>query len=190
MNDRSEVTAQGGGAGEQVLGTADGASEGAVHPALDRLPELRTRQSPAEVVQRLEALARRGKLAGFRARSDGVLFEAECFAEPFDRVLEARATTEGGVTRLVFSARTLWRAPAIMILVTALTIWPGVWLTDSMMRTYFSWYHIPTWWWYMPVTIVPLFWMVPRMVKKSDTLARESAAVQIAAISGALDRAP
>lgn len=182
MNDRSEVT---------TSGDADAAAAGSP-PQVDlgRLPEVRTALSPPQIIERLETLARRGKLAGFRARPGGVLFEAECFAEPFDRVLEARAATAGGVTTLSFTVRLLWKAPAIFAVVTALTIWPGVWLTDSMLRMYFSWYRIPTWWWYVPVTVVPLFWMVPRMIGKSATLARESAAAQIAAISGALGRAP
>ncbi len=166
----------------------DSPSPAASHPALDALPEVRTAHAPEEILKRLEALARRGKLAGFHARPRDGLFEVACFGEPFDRRLVAHDSGEGGVTTLRFTAPILWKVPAIMIVVTLLTIWPGVWLTDSMLTTYFRWYTIPTWWWYMPVTIVPLFWMVPRMIRKSEASCRESAAQQIAAIGEALSR--
>ncbi len=156
-------------------------------PALDALPQIRTPLEPALIVKRLDVLARRGKLAGFAPGRGDVLFEVACFGEPFDRVLEARAAREGTHTLVRFSTRVLARVPAIFAAVTAITVWPGVWLTDSMLTTYFSWYRIPTWWWYIPLTVVPLFWMVPRMVRKSERACRESAAHQISAISAALD---
>jgi len=166
----------------------EGAPPPAEWPALDALPEVRAALEPRAIVARLDTLARRGKLAGFApSQQNGVLFEAACFGEPFDRVLEARAAGEGDRTVLKFSARLLPRIPAIFAVVTALTIWPGVWLTDSMLTTYFSWYKIPTWWWYMPLTIIPMFWMVPKMIRKSERSCRESAARQIAAIDAALN---
>jgi len=165
---------------------AGAAAEGAPHPSLDALPDVRTSLDPTAILSRLDALARRGKLAGFTPGHGDALFEAACFGEPFDRVLLARAAREDGGTVLRFSTRLRRRVPAIFVAVTILTIWPGVWLTDSMLTTYFSWYTIPTWWWYIPLTVVPLFWMVPRMIRKSEGVCRESAAHQIAMIRESL----
>lgn len=54
--------------------------------------------------------------------------------------------------------------PGAFLAVLVLTVWPGVWLTHSLLRTYFPGYGSPdalwspTWWWYIPLTAlsVPL----------------------------------
>jgi hypothetical protein len=41
-----------------------------------------------------------------------------------------------------------------------LTFFPGLYLTDSMLTTYFEWYRIETWWWYVPLGLlmIPVLW--------------------------------
>lgn len=168
---------------------AGGSAEALAAPIdLEALPVVRTALDHDQILARLEALARRGKLPGWRARPPDGLFEVACFGEPFDRRLVATAAAAGPGTELGFRAPLLLKTPLIMGVVTALTIWPGEWLTHSMLTTYFSWYTISTWWWYIPLTVVPLVWMVPRMVRKSEAVCRQSAGEQIAAIESALGR--
>jgi hypothetical protein len=154
------------------------------------LPALSTRLAREQVLERLDAAARRGNLAGFERRGGEELFEVEAYSVPFDHVLVARAAAAGAGTRLTFSAQMLRKTPAIFAIVLALTIWPGVPLTHSMLVTYFSWYHWPawvTWAWYMLLTVVPLVWWLPRAVKKSRAAAAEAAREQILKLRTILD---
>lgn len=163
---------------------ASATSKGAAHAPL---PVLRTPLSVDAAVKRLDALSRQGKLAGFQSGSGGggsvggVVFRTEAFAEPFDRELLAsvQQADANGAT-FEFRLRLLPKMPLIFAVVIVLSIWPGVWLTDSMLRTYFSWYTIETWWWYLPLTILPLLWYVPSVWKKSKRMAHESALEVIA----------
>src|SRR5262245_24429089 len=130
--------------------------------------------APTEVVSRLDQLARRGKLPGFIDRGGG-RFSVEAYGQPFDHELDAAATREGERTVIRFQLRRLRKTPLIYWLIVLLTIWPGVWLTDSMLHAYFSGYHIATWMWYLPVTILPLPWMWLRAVRRSHAMAQVSA---------------
>lgn len=144
-----------------------------------------TQLDQAEVLRRLEALSRRGKLPGFERGRDGVLFTTAAFGEPFDHRLEARASGEGATT-LRYSLRVLSRLPAIYAAVIVFSIWPGVWLTDSMIRAYFDSYEFPTWAWYLPLTVLPLPPMLIRMVRRSRASATEHAAELAERIAGEL----
>lgn len=162
------------------------------HPGLGllemgaELPTVRTALAPEVVLDRLDALSRQGKLPGFERGRAG-LFDVEVFAEPFDRVMISEAErTSAGETLIHLRTRAAKRMPLIYILVTVFTIWPGVWLTHSMLRTYFPGYSFPTWMWYIPVTVLPLPWMARNMIRKSGTLAHESTKEQIARIAEAV----
>lgn len=148
---------------------------------------LESPHAPSEVLARLLALAKRGKLAGYQAGSStggtvGASFRASIFGEPYDRelvgVVEAKA---GGGSLIRMRSRLLKKLPAIMISVFVLTIQPGLWLTDSMLRLYFSWYRIDTWWWYLPLVLLsaPVMW---KQFKKSERTAASEAALVVQAI--------
>ncbi len=115
--------------------------------------------TPAEVLERLDSAARRGKLPGFaKAQKPGSMFTIADFGAPFESVLEARGEAAGSGTRLeVLPPRLKPLFPWAFALILALTIWPGGWLTDSMMRSYWDWYSAGPWWityiWYMPLTV-------------------------------------
>jgi hypothetical protein len=161
---------------------------GVLKPA-DGLPELKTQLPPVAVVARLDALARRGKLAGFEPGRGEELFSVLAFGNPFDHRLSAAADVNGSVTSLKFSLCVTRRMPAIFALILIVTIWPGVWLTHSMLVTYFSWYaltFVQTCMWYLPLTVLPIPWFWPRMMRKSAAAARTSAAEQIEVIAAAV----
>ncbi len=123
------------------------------------LPALHTDVPPAEVVDRLEKRAQKGKLPGFEregAESCSVLV----FAGLYDHRLRI---TPGSGGPIGLELRMLRRMPAIVIGVLVLATWPGLPLTDSMLRIYFDWYDawpIQTWWWYLPMMAlcIPVVW--------------------------------
>jgi len=158
------------------------------------LPELRTALVPSEVLARLLALAKRGKLSGYEAlgahptRSAGAAFKVSARGEPYDRELIASVVPDvggGGGSVIRFESRLLKRLPAVVIVLTALSIQPGLWLTDSMLRLYFPWYRIETWWWYLPLVLlsVPMLW---KQYRKSEAAASAEAARVAADIAAAL----
>jgi hypothetical protein len=65
--------------------------------------------------------------------------------------------------------------PIAMIIVSVLSVWPGVWLTDSMIRTYFPSYDYNTNLWYIPLTVLSLVWYGIGSWRRSAREARESA---------------
>jgi hypothetical protein len=157
------------------------------------LPDLSTAIDQAAIVARLDALARRGKLAGFDAKRPGsspILFELEAPGTPIDHSLVATAAQTGGETRLSLRLRMLPKLPVIFGLLILFTIWPGVWLTHSMLRAYFSFYTYPewiTWAWYIPFTVLPLPWMLARMIRQSRAAAYASALNSVELLKTTLD---
>jgi hypothetical protein len=149
------------------------------------LPTLSTPLPSSEVLSRLLNLSKKGKLAGFLQRRDGPLFEAEAHGTTFDFTLLAHHR-EG---RLAFELRPIWKLPIIIAAVTIFAAGPGLWITHSMMVTYFSWYTISVAWtaaWYEPLTILPVPWIMLRAWKHSKVVAIEHAREAIARIQTAL----
>ncbi len=181
--------AQTGQAGAPALsGPAGGAVTGS-------LPVLTTTLAPSEVLDRMLALAKRGKLAGYAALPrhprglPGAAFRVSAFGQPYDRELIASVAPDPagqGGSRVEFESRLLRKLPAIVIVVTLLTIQPGMWLTDSMLRLYFSWYRIETWWWYLPLVAlsVPMLW---KQFKRSEAAAHQDGLKVIEDIRAALE---
>lgn len=131
-------------------------------------------------------MSKRGKLPGF-AEISPTEFRADAFATPFDHSLTCRLEPVEGGTRLAFRVTMNRRMPWIYALVLLVTIWPGVWVTDSMLKTYFSWYTIPTWWWYLPVSVLPIPWMWRSFIRKSTSAAETSAREIVADIATLVD---
>lgn len=136
-------------------------------------PVRRTAHTPAAIIDRAARLARQGKVPGFRQGDAGFLFTA--FGEPLDYTVAVSAVPSGGSTELKADGRLPAKMPMLIAFLTALSVWPGMYLTDSMLRTYFSWYSMPTWVWYLPLMVLPVpifFW---RSVKKSRAAAVQHA---------------
>lgn len=166
---------------------AEAGSSSASQGAWPRVVRVTTPMS--DIPGTLLALAKRGELPGYGPGRDGVMFETDAHASPFDHRLAARARAEGGGTVLEFRVRMLPRAPWIMGVTLALAAGPGLWLTQSMMETYFEWYRLSLGWtaaWYLGLTLGPIPLMVPGMVRRSRREARAHAEELIGRIVRAL----
>jgi len=149
------------------------------------LPVLETELAPDAVKQALLALAKRGKLAGFR--TDGVdgLFRVDAFGQQFDYDLNARAESAQGKTRLVFSLHRRLKMPIIAAVLLIVSVEPGRYFVDQLIPG--SWNWISTMWWYYPLTIVPIPWIWRSMSRKSIAAAHDHAHEQIGKIKQAID---
>lgn len=162
--------------------------EGANEPATSEnvsLPEISTDLEEAQIVERLQAAAKRGKLPGFRAPGPrGGLFVVDAFGNPFDRDLEARVEGEGADRKLRFSTHLRWPLPLIFGVVLLLTIEPGRWMTDRMIPGEWGW--IDTRWWYYPLLIIPMPFLWRSLIRKSYQSAMGHAREQIERIQSHL----
>ncbi|MBY0112143.1 MAG: hypothetical protein K2Y21_04935 [Phycisphaerales bacterium] len=133
-------------------------------------------QDRLTVVRRMRALSQRGKLPGFEETADG--FKALAYGWVFDYDLRYSVQEGANGSTLVPTLELKRKMPAIVIAALLLSIWPGVWITDSMLATYFSWYPREFWKtcaWYLPVTVLPMPWVWKTAMGRSRMLAEESA---------------
>lgn len=152
-------------------------------PGWGALPTLRTPLTPDQVVERLAGASKRGRLAGF-SRSVG-LFSCALFGKPFDRRLVARAQKLPDGTAIRFEAKLLPKLPLIFVVTIVITIYPGVRFMDLLIPS--SWGWIPTWTWYLPLTVLPLPWMVRSMWRKSEAEAWDHAQEVLEKLAKELD---
>lgn len=159
--------------------------------------ELTTPHAREEVLLAMRALSKAGKLAGLseakatKSRNgeggEGELFRVSAFAAPYDRELIAYACADASAqTHLKFVPKVLWGIPIMMIVLSVLSVWPGVWLTDSMIRTYFTSYDYNTSLWYIPLTVLSLVWFAVTSTRKSSREARQSAQEAMEKVQAAL----
>lgn len=155
------------------------------------LPSLQVPLAAGDILAKLETAARRGRLAGF-ARIDDRSFKCDAYGQPFESDLLAQILPDATGSRIGFRVKMRPMMPWIFVVVSILAIWPGVWLTDSMMLTYFPSFttKVPTWWWYMPLTILPLPFAAVSSMKKSRRTAIESAHEMIGKVAGELGVKP
>lgn len=157
---------------------------------LSTLPVVQSPLSPEAIVERMDKLSKRGKLAGFAKGVPPTLFEASAFGDPLEYRLLASAEPETAGTRVSFALKLPAKIPLIYALVITLSIWPGVWLTHSMLITYFSWYKLTmtgTCAWYLPLTILPLPWMYKKQFVGSRAAALADATDLIQKLATELD---
>lgn len=153
-------------------------------PSVTPMPRLRTKLTTDEVRRRLDAAARKGRLPGLRLEGarDRELFEVREFGRPFESSLIAFRAAGAGAEApgdIEFRLRLRQMIPWIFAIGLIASIWPGIYLVDSMLRHYFSWYtSIETWWWYLPLTVPTSPWAFMSAMKKS----RESAASEAGSI--------
>lgn len=128
----------------------------------------------AKLTEIARGLSKAGKLPGYRAgsASTGDLFSFHGFGEPWDYEVRAVPASD---QRVEFRPRIIRKAPSIFAIICILSIWPGAWLTDSMLKAYFSGYSWNTYLWYLPLTILPIPPMACRMWTRSKAAARAHA---------------
>lgn len=166
----------------------------------DALPQIRTGLSEAQVVQRLRALSKRGKLPGFSDDEPGASASVAAHGAPFDSKLlvkhaggsDSQNGPSGQDSELRFECVMLPTMPRVFALLLVITIWPGLPLTDQFLSS-LEWYAnlmasigIDTWHWYLPLTVLPAPFAWRSAIKKSQASARESALEAIEKIRGAI----
>lgn len=151
--------------------------------AAARLPTLVTDLTPDEVIARLRKRSQQGKLPGFEHRG-GHIFRVLCFGQPYDKELigsVAPCADRGRGACVRFQTRLLRKLPTIVIVVMVVTIWPGVWITHSLIAAYFYRYWDSAWAtaaWYIPLCLIaiPALWrQYRRSLAAADEHAREIA---------------
>jgi hypothetical protein len=150
------------------------------------LPMVRFECAPEEVIRRLDATARRGRLPGFMSPGpSGSLFSVAAFGSPWDGVVEARLRERVGAGCLIEPRCRLKRlGPAIFGVVLALSIWPGVLLTESLIASYFpAGWSKWTWYWYLPLTIPTMPWALWWSIRTSRAQVHASAYRAVLAIA-------
>lgn len=145
------------------------------------LPSVETDLSVEAVLDRLDVASRRGRLPGFVRGGHGGLFSVAAFGHPFDKVLVGASERAGAGVRLRFRAKLPLKGPALFAAALAFSVWPGVRIMDHLIPVEWGW--IPTWWWYLPLTILPIPWAWRAVMKRTDATARESAIKQIEQIA-------
>ena len=159
-----------------------GASSGPIGPP----PSIHAPLTRAEAMRRLDRSSKQGNLPGFEQRGDE-RFRALVYGDPFDRELIGVIRDEREGCMIDLELRLLKKTPSLAVALVVISIWPGVWLTDSLLRTYFDWYRFATWMWYLPVSVLPLPWAVRAIVRRSEAAAAESARELIERIRAAID---
>lgn len=151
----------------------------------------------AEALTALERAGRRGRLPGF-ARLEGQAFRLDCDSIPFEHEMVGRvapgAEADAAGCRIALTVRRKRLMPTVFAGTLIFTVWPGVWLTDSLIATYWSTYghwteSMPwlTYAWYLPIAALPLPWVWKALVTRSASMARESARAQAAAVRSELN---
>lgn len=176
---------------EKSLSTADPPTSGAGDGsrASGDISSVISPLAPGDALARLSSASKMGRLPGFTRDPGGKGFRVSVLAGIFDHDLRATMAPDAGATRISFELLLRRRLPIIMVVVIVLSVWPGLPVTDSMLRLYFPAYHqwgIETWWWYMPLLVIsiPPLWM---QFRRSQREARTEAGEQIAQLAKLLD---
>lgn len=138
--------------------------------------EVGTALDPEKIAEKLSGLSRRGKLPGYVPKSGGFLTLAYGWVYDFD--LEGTFRRGASETAIAFRLSVKPKMPWIVALSLALSVFPGVWITDSMLSTYFDWYPREFWKtcaWYLPLSVLPIPWVWKTAMNRSRAEAEASA---------------
>lgn len=165
--------------------------EATSHPdgAARALPGLAVPLAVDEILDRLGTASRRGRLPGFvPAPPGGALFRVAAFGNPVDGNLDARPRPVDGGTHLDFTLGIPRRLSVVLAAALAVTVWPGVYFMDQMMIQFLpgvrGW--LPTWWWYLPVSILPIPWIWRSIMARARSTALQSAREMMDTLAGEL----
>jgi hypothetical protein len=156
------------------------------------LPAVVTGMDAPDILERLATASRRGRLPGFEAGDRGGLFSVAAHGHPFDAVLVGHHQAGDGAGRLEFTLRLLPKMPAIFAAVLLVTVWPGVYFMDELLAqlapgiwSYSTghWGLWATWYWYVPMTVIPLPWVWASLMRRSRESTRAAAEEAIGKIA-------
>lgn len=154
-----------------------------------------TTLSDTKIAEKLLEMSQRGKLPGFEPRSGGFGALAYGWIYDFDLVGTFRDAPSG--TRITFELFVKPKMPWIVGALLALSVFPGVWITDSMLSIYFDWYPKEFWKtcvWYLPLSILPIPWVWKTAMNRSRAAAEFSSVELIeriaAQIGGSVEHEP
>lgn len=136
---------------------------------------IHTQAGTAKILEKMRGLSRQGKLPGFEAKGEEFVALAYGWVYDFDFI--AKPTAGAGGTVLRFDLQVKRKTPWIVAAMLALSIFPGVWITHSMLAIYFGWYPAELWKtcvWYLPLSIIPIPWVWKTAMERSRTAAEES----------------
>jgi hypothetical protein len=184
-----------GGGGEDTgprqpaVANRAGREGGDSDPVSDALPDVILPVPDERLISCLDAMARKGRLAGFAALAPGAgaRFSAAAIGSPFEG--DVRGTCVPGApegqTRVRFAARVRPTMFWIGAIILVLTVWPGVVLTESLVASNFpnssAWEY--TWYWYIPMTAPFVPWALWSAWKRSTASVRESSRKVIAQLA-------
>lgn len=150
--------------------------------------KLRSPLAPNDLRDALTQAGRRGKLHGYEPTGPDN-FRLDCDAVPFEYELRGSVQPEGEGSLITLRARRRPLMPTVFAATLIFTVWPGVWLTDSLIDVYWSTYarwgeSMPwlTYAWYLPITALPLPWLWRSLTRKSAAMAGESVRDAIGAV--------
>lgn len=170
-----------------ITGQSETTGGKAVDPA-EPLPAVVTTLGPEEVLERLETAAKRGRLPGFVKLGGPGRFSVEVHGHPFEARMTAEALPKpAGGGELRFQVRMDRRMPAIFAVVLVLTVWPGVYFMDQLIPG--EWGFLKTWWWYLPLTVLPTPWIWRGLMRRSRVSNRAEAEAAIRTIAKETDGA-
>jgi hypothetical protein len=156
------------------------------------LPRVITDLGAGQLQNALSLRAKQGKLAGYEKRGERS-FTLDAAGGLYERTLVATIISDTNDnddhTEIWFEGRLKKTVPIVVIAVLIFTIWPGVWLTDSILGVWFNWYRLNIWWtsaWYIPLTLlaVPAFWAQFRKSERESWDDAHKAIEKIARVGG------
>lgn len=154
------------------------------------LPRVITGMPAMELQKALAQRAKQGKLAGYQPQGPRS-FTLDAAGGLYERTLIATIISDTADkdehTEIWFEGKLKRTIPIVVIAVLIFTLWPGVWLTDSILSTWFGWYRMGIWWtcaWYIPLTLlaVPGFWAHFKKSERESWADAEKAIGKIARI--------
>ena len=137
------------------------------------------------MLSRLQTASKRGRLAGYQQIEGPGLFRVAAHGQPFEG--ELIGTLGNG--QISFEAPMLQRLPIVFAVILLLTVWPGVYFMDELVAQFVPslWRPWVTYYWYIPITVIPLPWMWRGIMRKSRATIDASAREMIAKIAKELD---
>lgn len=168
-----------------MAGTRNDANDGVQAGARGgwgQLPTVASGVGPEDAIGRLRTASKRGRLPGFEVRPGG--FRLDAWGRYIDYDLRAWVEVEDAGCRVRFRGLMPARIPAIAMVLTTLTVWPGVHLVDGMIPA--SWNWIDTWVWYVPLTVVSSAWALWKGWRDSSRSALASAHEMIGKVAAEL----